>query len=102
MDQIIKHKKSCSEIRVETQSSSFHYIINSTVDLCRHGDQLPAEAGADHRGHAALHLHARGVEVAGVCRQHHQRRVDEAVVGDEVRNACCSHITVVTTTRHRY
>lgn len=50
----------------------------------RNRDQLPAEAGAHHRGHAAVHLHAGGVEVAGARREHHQGPVDEALVGDEV------------------
>lgn len=54
------------------------------VVVFRHRDQLPAETGAHHRGHHAVHLHAGGVEVAGVRRKHHQGRVDEAVVGDEV------------------
>lgn len=54
------------------------------VVVFRNGDQLLAEAGADHCGHAALHLHAGGVEVAGVRREHHQGQMDEAVVGDEV------------------
>lgn len=55
-----------------------------TVVAFRNRDQLPAEAGAHHRGHAAVHLHAGGVEVAGVRRKHHQGRMDEEVVGDEV------------------
>lgn len=55
-----------------------------TVVVFRNRDQLPAETGAHHCGHDALHLHARGVEVAGVRRKHHQGQMDEAVVGDEV------------------
>lgn len=55
-----------------------------TVVVFRNRDQLLAETGAHHRGHAALHLHAGGVEVAGVRGKHHQGPVDEAVVGDEV------------------
>lgn len=55
-----------------------------TVVVFRNQDQLPAETGAHYCGHAALHLHAGGVEVAGVCRKHHQGQMDEAVVGDEV------------------
>lgn len=50
----------------------------------RNRDQLPAKTGAHHRGHAAVHLHAGGVEVAGVRRKHQQGRMDEEVVGDEV------------------
>lgn len=55
-----------------------------TVAVFRNRDQLPAETGAHHRGHHAIHLHAGGVEVAGARRKHHQGQLDEAVVGDEV------------------
>ena len=54
------------------------------IFACRNWDQLPTETGADHRGHAAVHLHAGGVEVASVCREYLQRWMDEALVGDEV------------------
>lgn len=54
------------------------------VVVFRNRDQLPAQTGAHHCGHDAVHLHAGGVEVAGVRREHHQGPVDEAVVGDEV------------------
>lgn len=55
-----------------------------TVVVFRNRDQLPAETGAHHCGHAAVHLHVGGVEVAGVCGKHHQGQMDGAVVGDEV------------------
>lgn len=51
---------------------------------CRDGDQFLAETGPDHRGHAALHLHAGGMEVASLPRKHPQGPVDAALVGDEV------------------
>lgn len=59
-----------------------------TVVIFRNRDQLPAETGAHHRGHHAVHLHAGGVEVAGARRKHHQGQLDEAVVGDEVSTEC--------------
>lgn len=78
------------EGRKKCDSNSRRALVNVIVffhlqkNFSRDGDQLLVETSAHHRGHDAFHLHAGGMEVASVWRQHHQGRVDGAVVEDEV------------------
>lgn len=63
---------------------TFILTIACSSPPSRDRDQFSVETSTDHCGHNALHLHAGGMEVAGVQWEHQKGWMDEAVVEHEV------------------